>query len=317
MPGHRINQFLASCGLGSRRACEDLVTTGRVAVNGRTATTLGQRVLPGDTVTVDGEPVRPDPGVVIVLNKPRLVLCTRDDPEGRATLYDFLPPEYQSLAHVGRLDRDSEGLIVLTNDGALAHALTHPSSKIDKEYEVHVDRSFDPRDRQRLLDGVSLEDGIAIAHAVFIDRPRELRIILRQGMKRQIRLMLEHLGYNVRRLIRTRIGTLTLPTLKQGRWKRLGKADITRLTAEARPRRDIGAIPAPPTPKPPPAKLRRPPRQGAPAKSTSRPARPPGKSPARPAKKKSLRSQGPAPRPAKKSSRPGPKNSVQRRPNRK
>lgn len=226
MEAIRINRYLAMCGLGSRRTCEQLVASGRVTVGGQVVGSLGYRVAPGDRVLVDGEPARPEKELVVLLHKPPGVVCTRSDPQGRRTIYDLLPPEMQTLAHVGRLDRESEGMLVLTNAGDLAHHLTHPSTKVEKEYLVHVDKVFDSRDRARLLGGIELEEGMAYAAEVEVMAPRILRMILQQGIKRQIRLMLAAVGYEVRELVRTRIGSLEDAKLKAGKWRRLKPHEI-------------------------------------------------------------------------------------------
>ena len=260
MEAIRINRYLAMCGLGSRRTCEQLVADGRVTVGDRTVDSLGYRVKPGDRVLVDGEPARPEKELVVLLHKPPGVVCTRSDPQGRRTVYDLLPPELQTLAHVGRLDRESEGMLVLTNAGDLAHHLTHPSTKVEKEYLVHVDRVFDSRDRARLLGGIELEEGMAYAADVEVMAPRILRMILQQGIKRQIRLMLAAVGYEVRELVRTRIGSLEDTKLKAGKWRRLKPHEIELLKTNPGKTKKSSRLPAgisaPPPPAPP--KTRRP-----------------------------------------------------------
>ena len=247
MESVRINRFLAMCGLGSRRTCEQLVTSGRVAVNGAVITSLGHRVLPSDKVIVDGEPAKPERELVVLLNKPRNILCTRADPMGRDTIYDLLPRELQSLAHVGRLDRESEGMLVLTNTGTLTYTLTHPSSKVEKEYLVQIDRAFHARDRQKMLDGIQTEEGMAFAVAVEAMKPRLLRIILQQGIKRQIRLMLAELGYEVKELVRTRIGSLEDTKLRPGKWRRLSEKEIALLQINPGKPGAASKLPPPPT----------------------------------------------------------------------
>ena len=261
----RINRFLASCGLGSRRACEAIVLEGRVQMNGRRVDSLGARVSPRDDVFVDGEPVRPDREMVVVMHKPRGLLCTRADPRGRETVYDLLPRELHHLAHVGRLDRESEGLLVLTNSGDLAQALTHPSTKVEKEYIVQLDHPFTPQDRQSFLRGLETEEGLARASEVEVLQPRTVRIVLQQGLKRQIRLMCVAVGHVVKRLTRVRIGSFTAPRLASGRWRKLTAREIESL------RVNPGRGSAPAIPAPPPLKKRKQP-------ASSGPARPPGRS---------------------------------------
>lgn len=229
MPDVRINRYLASCGLGSRRACEALVVEGRVALNGRQVNDLATRVTRDDVVEVDGAAVHPENKEVVLLNKPKKTLCTREDERGRETVYDLLPVRFHHLAHVGRLDRDSEGLLLLTNRGELAHELTHPASKVEKEYVVHIDRDFQETDRTAFLRGIRLPEGLARALSVQAAKPRILHIVLGQGLKRQIREMCKARGITVKRLIRVRIGGLTAPDLAPGRWRRLTAHDVLKL----------------------------------------------------------------------------------------
>ncbi len=227
----RINRFLASAGLGSRRACEDLVLTGRVTVNGHVCESLACRVAPGDHVKVDGRRISGEETVTIALNKPRGYLCTASDEAGRRTIFDLLPHGLPRLVHVGRLDKESEGLLILTNDGALAQNLTHPRYKVEKEYEVILNRSIDLLDTEKLLRGFQIEGGRAKMEAVRITGARRARVILRQGIKRQIRLMFYELGYEVERLVRVRIGGLTVEHLPPGTIRRLDPSEISRLGA--------------------------------------------------------------------------------------
>lgn len=234
----RLNRYLALCGLGSRRACEALVTSGAVEINGEIVTNLGTRVEEGDTVVVHGKTVSTSKLVTLVLNKPPGVHCTRNDPKGRTTVYDLLPPHYRKLHYVGRLDAESEGLLLFTNDGDLTHRLTHPSHQVEKEYVVTADHPVRREAVEQLLKGIELEEGLAKAEAIHVISPRRLVLVLRQGMNRQIRRMYEALGFKVERLIRVRIGGLTQPDLKPGKWRVLLPRDIRALTelTEDRPR---------------------------------------------------------------------------------
>jgi 23S rRNA pseudouridine2605 synthase len=215
----RLNRFLASAGLGSRRSVEALIEAGRVRVNGRIVTNLATTISTGDAVKVGNRMVRMQPPVYAVLNKPRGVVCSADDERGRRTIFDYLPRHWPRVFHVGRLDKESEGLLIVTNDGDLSLALTHPRFHIEKEYEVMLERAFVSEDRERLLKGFRIEGGYARVERVAIPRPRELKIVLRQGLKRQIRLMLFALGYEVARLRRVRVGPITLGEMRPGEWR--------------------------------------------------------------------------------------------------
>jgi 23S rRNA pseudouridine2605 synthase len=228
----RINRFLAASGLGSRRSCEDLIRDGHVTINGQICLNLATEVTEKDFVKVGSRRILPEKHLYILLHKPRGYLCTASDTHDRRTIFELLPGNWPRLFHVGRLDRDSEGLLILTNDGELALRLTHPRYKMEKEYEVLLDRPFNPADAPRLLRGVSIEGGRAKAESVRQLSPMLLRIVLAQGLKRQIRLMLYKLGYEVERLIRIRIGPLRLTGLRVGEWRALTAAEVEALSAE-------------------------------------------------------------------------------------
>jgi len=214
--GVRINKFLASCGVDSRRKCEELVLQGRVTINGHEVTSLGQRVLPGESVKVDGRRVRPADELTVLYYKPKGYLCTREDTHDRKTIYDILPAKYHKLNYVGRLDKESEGLLLLTSDGELANQLTHPRHEVEKEYLVQLDRSLEKEHAEKFLAGVMTEEGEARAERVESLPNRRVSIVLRQGLKRQIRLMLGKFDYKVKRLIRVRIGDLIAPNMTPG-----------------------------------------------------------------------------------------------------
>ena len=163
-------------------------------------------VNPGDEVRVAGKPpLRPVVPVYILLHKPKGIVSTRSDERGRKTIFDLVPTHFGRLFHVGRLDKESEGLILLTNDGSLSHRLTHPAHEVKKEYEVLLDRPFDAQQIPKLLRGFVIEGGRARMERVQVVAPSTVRVVLRQGIKRQIRLMFLKLSYEVRRLIRTRV----------------------------------------------------------------------------------------------------------------
>jgi 23S rRNA pseudouridine2605 synthase len=226
----RLNRFLASAGLGSRRACDDLIRDGRVFINGKAVENLATFVSPADNVRVGRRVVRPKSHTYVLLNKPAGYVCTRSDELKRKNIFDLLPDDIGRLFHVGRLDKESEGLIVLTNDGDLSQELTHPSHQVEKEYDVLLDKSFDPTLIDKLLKGVFIEGGRAKMESIRVINPTKLTVILRQGLKRQIREMLWATGeYRVKRLTRTRIGQLSDPKLKTGHWRPLRRPEIEAL----------------------------------------------------------------------------------------
>ena len=234
----RLNRFLAQCGLASRRAAEDLILAGRVTVNGRPVDQLATVVEDSDVVEVDGKEVSAVRTMTLALYKPPGVLTTKSDPKGRMTIYDLLPPQHQHLHYVGRLDHESEGLLILTNDGKLTQRLTHPSHKVDKEYLVQTDHPVRSENVALLLKGIPMEEGVARAVAVHTISPRRFSVVLQQGMNRQIRRMFEALGFRVEHLVRVRIGRLTLDHLKPGKWRILRPDEIAKLQEGAgKPRR--------------------------------------------------------------------------------
>lgn len=243
--GERLQKVLARAGVAARRTCETLITAGRVTVNNKVVTELGTRVDPlVDRLAVDGKLV--DPNVQFkyyMLYKPRGYITTLSDPQGRPLASDLVPGE-DRLFSVGRLDLDSEGLLLFTNDGALSLRLMHPRYHHEKEYLVLAEAPVTPDETQRMSAGLKLEDDTGLCKAevqVLPDTwnwqgevaPRGqvwLRMILRQGRKRQIRRMLEHLGHRVFRLVRARMGSLQIGRLKpgQGRWLDEGEVKALR-----------------------------------------------------------------------------------------
>ena len=207
---------------------------GRVRVNGQVMTTLGVRVDPDrDLVEVDGRTVRMTPEQWIVMNKPAGTLTTRRDPGGAPTVYDVLPSEYRELVYVGRLDRDTEGLLILTNDGDTANRLLHPSGGVEREYLADVKGVPEARTLDRLLRGVTLDDGPARARGAEVTarsgRNARVRLVLVEGRKREVRRLLEAVGHPVTGLMRVRFGPLRLTGLAPGAWRPLTKAEVTSL----------------------------------------------------------------------------------------
>jgi pseudouridine synthase len=240
----RLQKILAHAGRGSRRACEELIRQGRVAVNGQVAR-LGQKADPGrDRITVDGRPVRVKRRhTYVALHKPRGVLSDRGDDSGRFTTVLDLVSLPGRLFPAGRLDLWSEGLILLTDDGDLTHKLTHPRYEHAKEYHVYLRDHPDDRTLERWRRGVFLDGRkTAPAEVSVIRRERDytcLRVVLREGRKRQVRRVAAMLGHTVHRLIRVRIGPLRLGDLKPGQWRRLTDAEVESLRAAVqKPRQD-------------------------------------------------------------------------------
>ena len=227
--GERLQKVLARVGIGSRRVCEDLIAEGRVLVDGETAV-LGRRVDPETAlIEVDGAPVGVRPDLVhYVLNKPAGVVATADDPQGRPTVVGLVPNEPRVFP-VGRLDVDTEGLLLLTNDGELAHRLTHPSYGVEKEYVAEVEGVPTRAVLRRLREGVELDDGpTAPARATLVD-PSVVRLTIHEGRNRQVRRMCEAVGHSVVRLVRTRIGPLADRSLAPGAWRELTGDEVRSL----------------------------------------------------------------------------------------
>ena len=219
--GIRLNKYLASCGVGSRRSCDALVQEGEVLVNGEICLKPSYRVQPGDQVRASGKRLEPLRVQTIVFHKPPGLVCTRNDEHNRKTIYSLLPGRLQNLMHVGRLDRESEGLLLLSNDGELAQALTHPKHKVEKLYHVTLDQAFDNEIITQLEKGVFTEVGKAKADKVKRLSPRRLAMILTTGKKRQIRYMIQAVHHRVKRLVRLEVGPISLGDLKPGKWRPL------------------------------------------------------------------------------------------------
>lgn len=225
----RLNRFLAAAGLGSRRACEELIRAGKVTVNGAVCLDLSTRVSPRDAVKANGKLLQVAESLYVLLFKPRGYVCTQDDPHAAKTIFELLPKNWPRLFHVGRLDKESEGLLILTNDGDLALKLTHPRFKIEKEYEVVLHRAFDFELASKLHKGIRIEGGLAKAERIFRLSSKRIKLVLRQGLKRQIRLMFSSLGYEVVGLVRTRIGTIKIGEMRPGEWRFLSSREVSAL----------------------------------------------------------------------------------------
>ncbi len=232
----RLQKYMASCGVASRRTAEKMIGEGRVAVNGRTVTEMGVQVEEGDEIRLDGQIITPEPEKHYVLyHKPAGEVTTVSDPEGRTCVLDHFRDYPVRLYPVGRLDYDSEGLLLLTNDGALTERMLHPSHQVDKTYLARVTGNVTPEEIRQLRQGVLLDD-----HRTAPAKARLLRqeafaaqvlVTIHEGRNRQVRRMFEQVGHQVLQLRRVKFGPLELGDLPRGRWRELTKEEIEKLTA--------------------------------------------------------------------------------------
>ncbi|HET9440044.1 MAG TPA: pseudouridine synthase [Longimicrobiales bacterium] len=235
----RLQKFLANAGVSSRRKAEELIARGRVKVNGRVVTELGTKVDGAkDVIAVDGKKIESAETIWIALHKPRGYLSTRSDPQGRPTVYDLLPPSLHGLFYVGRLDLDSEGLLLLTNDGDTANRMLHPRYEVERVYEVLARGEVKPDKIDMLLDGVELDDGVATAESVKVlgvtRNEMRMRLTLREGKKREVRRMLWAVGHKVLRLKRLSYGPIQLGRLPEGKWRKLTEAELRSLPGKSK-----------------------------------------------------------------------------------
>ncbi len=235
----RLNRFLASAGLGSRRSVEQIILEGRVRINGKVVTDLSTKVLPTDAVKVGSRLLKVEQQVYAIMHKPKGFVCSADDERGRSTIFELLPRDWPRVFNVGRLDMDSEGILLVTNDGDLSQQLTHPSHEVEKEYEVLLDRPFNTAlHREKMLRGFRIQSGFAKCERLEVLKPNHLRLVLRQGLNRQIRLMLFDVGgYEVERLMRVRFGSIYLKDLQPGTWRFLTGKEVAAL-------REASAVPS-------------------------------------------------------------------------
>lgn len=233
MSATRLNKYIASCGICSRRKADELIEQGCVNVNGKIVKELGYLVHPKDKVFVNQKLIRPVKHEYYRFYKPAGYITTSDDEKGRKTIYDLLPESMFGLKPVGRLDKDSTGLLILTNDGDLINSLTHPSVKVPKVYLVTVDARVQKQELEKMAQGIEIEPGkTAYADIQVLDidsKHTEMQIILYQGMNRQIRKMFEHFGYEVKTLKRIQHATITLDGLRRGEFKPIKPIQIREL----------------------------------------------------------------------------------------
>ncbi len=229
----RLAKYLAHCGVASRRRAEQLIAAGRVGVGGETVTDPARDVNEESAVQVDGRPVSPEPREVWILNKPAGVVSTAREPGRRPAVVDLVASS-RRLYPVGRLDADSTGLILLTNDGELANRLSHPRYGIERSYRVRLGRPASQSQLRRLRNGVELEDGPTAPARLRAISPRVIELTLTEGRNRQVRRMVEAVGNQVVSLARTRFGSLELGTLPEGRARRLRPPEVRRLWKDGR-----------------------------------------------------------------------------------
>ena len=229
----RLQSYLAKCGFGSRRGCETLISEGRVRVNNKVVTELGTKVDENDIVYVDDYLAEPEErSYYYLLNKPRGFVCTNYDPNEKAYARDLIDvPERGLLFNVGRLDKDSQGLIIFTNDGDFANLIMHPSSETEKEYIVRVDRDILKKDMDDAYRGLVKPYRIRSYRLI---SKREVSVVLTEGKNREIRNMFDILGYEVKKLTRVRIGNIQLGDLQTGQYRKLTKAEVMGLEGEAK-----------------------------------------------------------------------------------
>ena len=223
----RLNRYLASAGVGSRRAVDELIRAGRVTVNGQVGE-LGGAVGEGDVVAVDGRTVAPQELAYLMLHKPPGVVTTASDPQRRRTVLDLVESP-QRVYPVGRLDRDTTGLLLLTNDGELANRLAHPRHGVEKTYVAEVEGDPPPDVLRRLAEGVELDDGPTAAARVRRLGAGRIELVIHEGRNRQVRRMCEAVGHPVRRLHRSAYGSLELGALAEGRWRALTSEEVDAL----------------------------------------------------------------------------------------
>ncbi len=236
----RLQKFLSQAGAASRRQAEELIRSGRVRVNAAVVTQLGTKVdAERDVVEVDGRRIASAAPVWLALYKLPGQVTTRRDPQGRPTIYGSIPDQYHGLFYVGRLDNDSEGLVLLTNDGEAANRLMHPRYGTEREYEAEVRGDVTPAELRRLRTGVELDDGPARAEEAQRVRGApagrtRVRLVLKEGRKREVRRMFAALGHRVERLVRVRYGPVKLGSLPPGAWRRLSANEMLALSAVGR-----------------------------------------------------------------------------------
>lgn len=226
----RLNRYIASSGICSRRDADELISRGVVEINGVKTTEMGSQVNPGDVVKVNGKTIKNERKVYIVLNKPKDTLTTTDDPEGRRTVIDLVQNATdERIFPVGRLDRNTTGVLLLTNDGDLASKLTHPRYKVKKVYEVRTAQNMTDEMLEQMTNGIELEDGLMKVDSItFLDpqSKKDMAVEIHSGKNRIVRRMFEHLGVEIVKLDRVYFAGLTKKTLSRGKWRFLSPKEV-------------------------------------------------------------------------------------------
>lgn len=228
----RLNRYIAKSGICSRREADDLIQQGVVKVNGKMVTELGYKVKKGDSVKLNDKVIRPEKYVYVLLNKPKDFITTTEDPQNRKTVMQLVATACDERIYpVGRLDRNTTGLLLLTNDGEMADKLSHPSGNVKKVYQVDLDKPLTREDFERIVNGVELEDGVAYVDELAVVSPdkRSLGIEIHIGKNRIVRRIFESLGYHVERLDRVMYAGLTKKDLPRGKWRYLSEKEVVRL----------------------------------------------------------------------------------------
>ncbi len=230
IPMIRLNKFLADRGLASRRKCDHLIQSGKIKVNGEVITQLGFRVDEAkDEVAFENKPVSyEEKKIYVLLNKPMGYVTTVDDERGRKTVMDLIPVR-ERVFPIGRLDKDTEGLLLLTNDGDLCHKLTHPRFSVEKVYQATIDKTVKESDRRRLEHGIMLDTGMTAPCKIRFRSKGTVEVMLHEGKKRQVRKMFQTLGYDVLHLVRIRFASITLANLNVGQWRHLTAKELNSL----------------------------------------------------------------------------------------
>ena len=226
----RINKFISQSGICSRREADNLIKRGLVRINGKSCKTLGQKIQTDDKVEVNGKEIKPEKKSYILLNKPKDFITTKKDTHGRRTVFDLLKGIKERVFYVGRLDRNTTGLLLFTNDGDMTKKLNHPSQKIKKIYSVTLDKDLDNENLKKIIDGLDIEnEKIIVDNINVLNSRKEIGIEIQTGKNRIIKKIFESLGFKIKKLDRVTFGPLTKKDLPRGKWRRLSNTEIRNL----------------------------------------------------------------------------------------